>query len=614
MKKGSLSTLGKIYSVLMYLILYIPIIVLVIFSFNSSKLNATWTGFTLQWYKKLLTNYQLLNALKNSLIIAFASSLVAVIIGTLTAIGIYKYNFKGKSVMDGMLYIPIVIPEIVLGISLLAFFSFINIPSGMFTLIIAHITFSISYVVVVVRARLEGFDKSIEEAAMDLGATPFQTFLKVTLPSIMPGVVAGGLLAFTLSIDDVIISFFVAGPNSMTFPLKVFSMVKFGVTPEINALSTILIVLTVAIVILAERIKSANIKSKNLRAIFAVILSFMIIFTGGVWKATKSVTKYQGQLNLFNWSDYIPPSVIDEFERRYNIKVNYATYGSNEEMLAKIMAGGNNYDIVVAADYMVDIMRKQNLVEKIDTKALANFENIGREFKGLYFDPENEYSVPYMRSEAVIVVDSSKIHEGEIKSYKDLWHSKYKDSIVMLDDVRGVIGMTLKSLGYGFNETDPVILDKAKEKLKELQPNIRAYDSDNSKSMLISREVPIGVAWSAEAGFAMAENKDLKPIIPEEGLFLQQDNFVIPKGAKNTKEAELFLNFILEPEVSIEFTKAYPYTNCNEGTYSMTPKEILENPLSFPPEEELKKGEYLKDIGDAIKYYDFIWSEIKNKQ
>lgn len=605
-------TVGILYSLLMYTFLYIPIIVLIVFSFNQSKLNAVWTGFTLDWYRKLATNYSLLTALKNSLLIAFVSSIASVMIGTLAAIGLYRYNFKGKAVMDGLLYIPIVIPEIVLGIALLSFFKMLNMDMGMITLILAHITFSISFVVVVVRSRLEGFDRSIEEAAMDLGATPFQTFMKVTLPAIMPGVVAGGLLAFTLSLDDVIISFFVSGTSSTTLPMKIFAMVKFGVTPEINALSTVLIVLTVLVSLVGERLKSANISLKSLRSIFAIILVIIVLFTGGVWKASKSSDGYVGELNIFNWSDYIPKNVIEEFERRYHIKVNYANYGSNEEMLAKIMAGGVNYDLVVAADYMVDAMKKQDLIQKIDTKSLTNFDNIGSQFKGLYYDEKNEYTVPYMRSEAVIVVDSSKIKDGEITGYEDLWKSKYKDSIVMLDDPRGVIGITLKTLGYSFNETNEGKLNEAKAKLKKLQPNIKSYDSDNAKSMLISREVPIGIAWSAEAGFAMADNKDLKAIIPKEGLFLQQDNFVIPKIAKNTKEAELFLNFILEPDVSLEFSKAYPYTNCNEATYSITPQAILDSPLSFPPEEELKKGEYLKDIGEFVKLYDEIWSEVKN--
>ncbi len=207
MMKNNKGLLSKIYATLVYIFLYLPIFVLVVFSFNKSKLNATFTGFTLDWYKNLINNSQILEALKNSLIIAFISTFFAVIIGTLAAIGMYRYKFKGKRAMEGLLYIPVVIPEIVMGISMLAFFSSLNLPAGLITLILAHITFCISYVIIVVRARLDGFDSALEEAAQDLGATPWQTLTKVTLPVISPGIISGALLAFTLSLDDVIISF-----------------------------------------------------------------------------------------------------------------------------------------------------------------------------------------------------------------------------------------------------------------------------------------------------------------------------------------------------------------------------------------------------------------------
>lgn len=243
------------YASLIYLFLYVPIAILIIFSFNQSKLNAVWTGFTFDWYVKLFHNDAVLEAMYTSLIVALVSTIAATMIGTLAAVGMYRYHFRGKTALDAMLYLPIVIPEIVMGISLLILFTQLHIPLGYFTLIAAHITFSIPFVVVVVKARMEGFDRSMEEAAMDLGATPWQTFYKVTLPIIAPGVIASALLAFTLSIDDVIISFFVAGPGSSTLPLKIFSMVKFGVTPEINALSTLMLIVTLAIVITAEKIR-----------------------------------------------------------------------------------------------------------------------------------------------------------------------------------------------------------------------------------------------------------------------------------------------------------------------------------------------------------------------
>ncbi|MCM8711308.1 ABC transporter permease subunit [Clostridium sp. SYSU_GA19001] len=254
-KRRSGHKLLSIYTFLIFIIIYLPIATLIVFSFNNSKVNAIWQGFTFKWYLGLFKDRNIISTMTNSLLVAAVSTLIATIIGTLAAVGMYKYKFKGKTVLDGLLYVPIIIPEIVMGISLLMFFSQANIPAGSLTLILAHATFSVSYVVIVVRSRLNGFDPSLEEAAMDLGAGPFQTFYKITLPIIAPGIIAGALLAFTLSMDDVIISFFVSGPGFTTLPLKIFSMVKFGVTPEINALSTIMLIFTITIAVISEKMR-----------------------------------------------------------------------------------------------------------------------------------------------------------------------------------------------------------------------------------------------------------------------------------------------------------------------------------------------------------------------
>lgn len=258
MKKSTLTTI--FYVCCIYTFLYLPILILIVFSFNTSKVNAVWTGFTFNWYSKLLMDKQILNALKNTLIVAFSSTLISTILGTLTAVGMYKFKFKGKSVLDGLLYIPVVIPEIVLGIALLAFFSVVKVSLGIPTLIIAHVTFCMPYVFIVVRSRIADFDSSLEEAAMDLGATKFQTFRYITLPIIMPGIIAGILLSLTLSMDDVIVSFFVYGPESATLPIKIFSMVKTGVSPEINALSTIMLMVTLTLALLGEKFKAKEFK------------------------------------------------------------------------------------------------------------------------------------------------------------------------------------------------------------------------------------------------------------------------------------------------------------------------------------------------------------------
>lgn len=246
-KVKSCNILKNLYIALVYLFLFLPIIVIVVFSFNTSKMNVTFQGFTTKWYLSMFSNSSLMEAFINTLIIAFISTIASGVIGTLAAVGMDRFNFRGKKLIDTLLYIPVVIPEIVLGISLLSVFSLLNFKLGLFTIILSHITFSVPFVVITVRARLSGFDKFVEEAAMDLGANRFKTFLKVTLPIISPGVVSGVMLAFTLSLDDVVISFFTAGPGSNTLPLKIFAMVKTGVTPEVNVLSTLILLVTMII-------------------------------------------------------------------------------------------------------------------------------------------------------------------------------------------------------------------------------------------------------------------------------------------------------------------------------------------------------------------------------
>ncbi len=230
---------------LVFLFLYIPIFVVILFSFNTSKMNIVFEGFTLQWYESFFRNRSLMDALTNSLIIAVASTVVSVIVGTVGAVGMERYEYKGKKLVNMLLYVPIVIPEIVLGVAMLALFSLMKMEMGLFTMTLAHITFCIPFVVLSVRASLSGLDKSLEEASMDLGANHFKTFMRITLPLIAPGVISGATLSMSLSIDDVIISFFVCGPGSQTLPLKILEMVKHGVSPDVNALSAVITLLII---------------------------------------------------------------------------------------------------------------------------------------------------------------------------------------------------------------------------------------------------------------------------------------------------------------------------------------------------------------------------------
>lgn len=613
MMKNNKGLLSKIYATLVYIFLYLPIFVLVVFSFNKSKLNATFTGFTLDWYKNLINNTQILEALKNSLIIAFISTFFAVIIGTLAAIGMYRYKFKGKKAMEGLLYIPVVIPEIVMGISMLAFFSSLNLPAGLITLILAHITFCISYVIIVVRARLDGFDSALEEAAQDLGATPWQTLTKVTLPVISPGIISGALLAFTLSLDDVIISFFAAGPDSNTLPLKIFSMVKFGVTPEINALSTVMMVFTLSMVVIAEGIRRNMLKNKKVKKALSFIVILLMV-TGIGFTIFGNTSKTEKQvLNIFNWSEFLPQSVIEQFEKEYNVKVNYSTFSSNEEMLAKLMGGNVPYDLVVTSDYAIEIMTKQKLVQPIDKNNVPNLANIDKNVLDLAFDPKNTYSLPYMWGGNNIVIDKTKITK-KITSFDDLWDSQFKNSMVILDDPRVMIGLALQKNGYSINTKNPKELQKAKEDLIKLMPNVKAFDSESPKTLLINGEASIGYVWGTEAYLAKLENPNLEVVLTKEGVIPQYDNFVIPKKAKNKKLAEEFINFIYKPEISAQVSEEFPYANPNKAAYPLMDKDKLNDIAVYPPREAIEGNELIKDVGETTKLYDDIWTEIKNSK
>ncbi len=243
------------HSLLVYLFLYVPIVILILYSFNRSKQTAAWEGFTLDWYLRLFQNDLILRAVKNSLVVALITTVVATVIGTLAALALARGSFRGKGATQAALYLPIIIPEIVVGAALVTFFGVTEMRLGLTTVVIAHVAFCISYVAIVVRARLAGFDRSLEEAANDLGAGPWDTFRRVTLPIILPGIVAGALLVFTLSIDDYVITSFVAGVGATTLPIQIYSMLKVGVTPEVNAVSTLLLLLTVVLIVIAQRLQ-----------------------------------------------------------------------------------------------------------------------------------------------------------------------------------------------------------------------------------------------------------------------------------------------------------------------------------------------------------------------
>lgn len=351
-----------------------------------------------------------------------------------------------------------------------------------------------------------------------------------------------------------------------------------------------------------------------MRKILNVLLLAAMIgslsFTAG---CGSSSGKGGGELNFFNWTEYMPQSILDAFTKEYGIKINYTNFSSNEEMYAKIKSGeAGMYDLIVPSDYMVDKMRTEGMLEKLDISKLTNLQNIDSKYRNVYYDPTGEYSVPYMISNAILCYDKSKITEG-IKTFGEIFDPKYKNSIVCIDDQRMVIGMAAIATGESVNEKETAKLEKVKEKLFSLKQNVKVFDSDSPKSSMISGETSIGYLWCAEASLAMKENPNIVPVYPEDGLVLMIDNLSIPKDAKNKENAELFINFFLRPEISKMFSDEFPYVNPNGAAQPLLSDEFKNNPASNPPPTALAKGQLLENLGDAAGLYDDMWTEFKNK-
>lgn len=319
----------------------------------------------------------------------------------------------------------------------------------------------------------------------------------------------------------------------------------------------------------------------------------------------------QEQLNVLNWTSYIPDSIIRDFEKETGIKVNYSTYSSNEELLAKVSnAKEGTYDLIFPSDYMIEIMKDRKLLEKIDKSKLTNINNLNSNYLNLEYDVNNEYSLPFIAASTVISVNKEKIKE-DITSYNDLLNPKYKDEIVLIDDQRIIIGMALLANRFDMNSTDPDELEIAEEWLLKLKPNLKAYDSDSPKNFLIFEEASIAVLWNAEGAIAKQENSNIENIFPKEGFALSIDNFAILKNSENQEEAYKFIDYILRPEVMKEIINSYPYKNINKETDKILDDDYLNNNAANISDETLKNGIFVKNIGSNIKLYDRIWANIK---
>ena len=626
----------RFYLLLIFILLYAPIITLVVLSFNNSKTRSKWGGFTTKWYHSLFQNDQILNALSNTLLIAVLSALIATIIGTIAAIGIHNMKSKGRSFMMGINNIPMMNSEIVTGISLMLLFIAVgNIYGnmtgkgsvslfGFTTILLAHITFNIPYVVLSVMPKLRQVNPNTYEAALDLGASPLYAYFKVIIPDILPGILSGFLLSFTLSLDDFVITHFTKGAGVDTLSTKIYTEVKKGIKPEMYALSTLMfgaVLLLLLFVNYAPKKKESadglhfSSKAGVAKKVVAVAL-VAVLCVGGFYAYSGSSAAHSEQVIVYNWGEYMDPEVIEQFTKETGIEVIYDEFETNETMYPKVEAGAVAYDLVCPSDYMIKRMLDNDLLAKINFDNVPNIKNIGKTYleQSQEFDPTNEYSVPYTWGTVGILYNKKKVKEP-VDSWSILWDSKYKDQILMQDSVRDAFAVALKSLGYSLNSTDEKQLEEAKDLLIEQKPLVQAYVIDQVRDKMIGNEAAIGVIYSGEAIYTQRENPDLEYVIPKEGSNIWFDSWVIPKNAPNKENAEKFLNFLCRPDIALKNFEYITYSTPNEAARKLIKDDDIRNSkIAFPDISSLKNCETFQFLGDdADALYNQLWREVKSK-
>lgn len=622
-------TLQKIYLGLIFILLYAPIVTLMVLSFNDSKTRAKWGGFTGKWYVALFQNEQIMNALYTTLIIALLSALIATVIGTAAAIGIQGMQRKFRTVMLGVTNIPMLNADIVTGISLMLLFIAFRFSLGFATILMAHITFNIPYVILSVMPKLKQTKRSTYEAALDLGASPVYAFFKVVFPDILPGIFSGFLLAFTMSLDDFVITHFTKGPGVDTLSTKIYSEVRKGIKPEMYALSTLLFVSVLILLILvnaspAEKntgTKRIEISKQHrftrfvMRKLIPALMAIVII-AGGIFYGSKENLSGDNQVVVYNWGEYIDPEVITMFEEETGINVIYEEFETNEIMYPKIQSGAIAYDVVCPSDYMIERMIENDLLAEIDFSNIPNLSYVDAEYmeQAQQFDPENKYAVPYLWGTVGILYNKTMVDEP-IDSWSVLWDEKYQDSILMQDSVRDTFGITLKYLGYSLNSTDLDELEEAKKLLIEQKPLVQAYVIDQVRDKMIGNEAAIGVIYSGEALYTQMENPDLAYVIPKEGSNIWIDSWVIPKNAKHKENAEAFIDYLCRPEIAKMNFDYITYSIPNEAGRQLIEDDFLrESTIAFPDLDTLKNCETFKFLGDKNDaIYNELWREIKSK-
>ena len=623
MKKNN-RLFGKILMTLMIVFFYLPILYMIVFSFNEGKSLTSFSGFSLRWYKHMLESGDMMEALYTTFGVALIATFVATVVGTISAIGLSKSKKIVRQLVEQVNNLPMMNPEIVTAIGLMLLFITFRVEKGYMTMLLAHIAFCIPYVMLSVMPKIRSLDPNLADAAMDLGATPWKALIKVIVPQITPGIVSGALIAFTMSVDDFIISYFVTGRGVKNLSIMVYTMSK-RMNPSINAVSTLVVVIITIVLILinviplitAKREKRETTGRRYFLPVAAAATALVLIvvsvfqFSGG-----KASRPFEGQtLHLYNWGEYTGENIIRNFEEETGATVVMENFDSNEQMYIKVV-NGESYDILVPSDYMIQRLIQEDLLQKLDHSKLDCIDLLTEDVKGLPYDPKNEYSVPYFWGTAGIVYDKTKvdIKDLEEQGYNIFLNEKYKGDIYLYDSERDSFMMALKALGYSMNTENEKEINEAYEWLvkcvQTMEPEIV---TDEIIDNMAQGRKALGLIYSGDATYVISENENMGYYLPETGTNLWSDAMVIPKNAKNPELAHAYINYATNYEGAYDNSSYVGYTSSNQEVMDTLSGEggDYEGIDSYIPRSGNKMDEVFVYNEKTKQIISNLWSRVK---
>lgn len=607
-----------LYVALCFAFFYVPIIITMIFSFNSSRSFAKFTGFSLRWYETLINDSEIMAAVGVSVSVAIFATLISTVLGTVTAIGLSKSRKILKEWVLNINNIPIMNPDIVTAIGLMILFTSLKLEKGYFTMLLAHICFCTPYVITSVYPKVRELDVNIANAAMDLGATPFQALIKVIVPMIKPGIYAGMLLAFTMSIDDFVVSYFVSGNGVENISMIVYNATK-RINPTINALSTIVILVIVAAVAIVNTAPVIKRQSWFVRLTSSVPVKIkrfsMILLCGAVFVGLFFVGGEKKTLKVYNAGEYIDDTLLEKFEEENDCTVIYETFDSNESMYTKVMSG-EKYDIIVPSDYMIERLAKEELLQQVDKSKLSNLGEVIPSLLNRPFDPENKYSIPYFWGNVGILYDRTVVAEDDLRDgWEILRNTKYKDNIYMYNSERDSFMIALKALGYSLNTDNKAELDEAYEWLLEQKRLVNpVYVGDEVIDSMIAGNRAMAIVYSGDAAYIMSENENLGFFAPEIGTNIWIDGMVIPKECENTELAHKWIDFMLEPDNAAQNSEMVGYSSPVKSSFDEISKTVYEGNEAYVPRQDNAADEYFRyQDPETKKYCAELWTKVKSQ-